>query len=109
MTLNVGIAGYGIVGKRRKLCVELHPDLKVKAICDKTFDNTNYDADGINGSAMLAITFKNLDISFNSYIPHRLNEGYGLNKDSIDIIKKKGTKLIITVDCGISNNEEIIF
>ena len=47
MTLNVGIAGYGIVGKRRKLCVDLHPDMKIKAICDKTFDNTNYDVDGI--------------------------------------------------------------
>jgi len=47
MTLNVGIAGYGIVGKRRKLGVDLHPDMKVKTICDKAFDNTNCFADGI--------------------------------------------------------------
>ena len=47
MSLNVGIAGYGIVGKRRKQCIDLHPDLKVKAICDKTFENTGYSADGI--------------------------------------------------------------
>lgn len=47
MTLNVGIAGYGIVGKRRKLCVDLHPDLKVKTICDKTFEKTGFSSDGI--------------------------------------------------------------
>jgi len=47
MSLNVGIAGYGIVGKRRKKYVDLHPNMKIKAICDKTFDNTHYDADGI--------------------------------------------------------------
>ena len=47
MTLNVGIAGYGIVGKRRKKCVDLHPDLKVKTICDKTFEKTGFSSDGI--------------------------------------------------------------
>ena len=47
MTLNVGIAGYGIVGKRRTVCVELYPDLKVKVICDKTFENTGFTSDGI--------------------------------------------------------------
>jgi len=35
--LKVGIAGYGVVGKRRKLCADKHPDLKVVAVCDKTF------------------------------------------------------------------------
>ena len=47
MTLSVGIAGYGIVGKRRKLCVDLHPDLKVKAICDKTFENTGFSSEKV--------------------------------------------------------------
>ena len=47
MTLNVGIAGYGIVGKRRKLCVDLHQDLKVTAVCDKTFEKTGFTSDGI--------------------------------------------------------------
>ena len=40
-------------------------------------------------------------------IPNRLNEGYGLNKTSIEKIAKDGYKLIITVDCGISGNAEI--
>jgi len=47
MSLHVGIAGYGIVGKRRKLCVDLHQDLKVTAVCDKTFENTGFTSDGI--------------------------------------------------------------
>jgi predicted dehydrogenase len=47
MTLNVGIAGYGVVGKRRKECVDLHPDLKVTAICDQIFENTGFTSDGI--------------------------------------------------------------
>ena len=47
MALDVGIAGYGIVGKRRKKCVDLHPELKITAICDKTFENTGFISNGI--------------------------------------------------------------
>ena len=35
--LRVGIAGYGVVGKRRHACIDRHPDLKVVAVCDRTF------------------------------------------------------------------------
>lgn len=41
------------------------------------------------------------------YIPNRLNEGYGLNKEAIKKIKEQGYNLIITVDCGISSIEEV--
>ena len=47
MTLNVGIAGYGIVGKRRKKCVDLQPELRITAICDKTFESTGSFSNGI--------------------------------------------------------------
>ena len=36
--LKVGIAGYGIVGKRRRECVDLHPKMQMVAICDKSFN-----------------------------------------------------------------------
>lgn len=48
-------------------------------------------------------------ISVESYIPNRLEEGYGLNKEAIQDIFDKGYRLMITVDCGISANEEIDF
>lgn len=41
------------------------------------------------------------------YIPHREKEGYGLNKESVNLIAKKGANLLITVDCGIANVDEI--
>jgi len=47
MKLNVGIAGFGIVGKRRKKCIDLHNILSVKAVCDKTFKNTGFSDNGI--------------------------------------------------------------
>lgn len=45
--LKVGIAGFGVVGKRRKECVDRHPDLRVVAVCDKTFAGDGMLADGI--------------------------------------------------------------
>ena len=46
--LKVGIAGYGVVGKRRKLCADKHPNLKVVAVCDKTFSSEGRLIDDIN-------------------------------------------------------------
>ncbi len=45
--LKVAIAGYGIVGKRRRNCVDLHPDMKVVAVCDQTFEHNGVFHDGI--------------------------------------------------------------
>lgn len=66
----------------------------------------DYDADGITSSSTLKRFFKSLDVDIGIYIPNRLNEGYGLNKDALDIISKEGYNLIITVDCGITAIEE---
>ncbi|MEO8033625.1 MAG: Gfo/Idh/MocA family oxidoreductase, partial [Acidobacteriota bacterium] len=45
--LRVGIAGYGIVGKRRRQFIDLHPRMKTVAVCDRTFDGNGVFADGI--------------------------------------------------------------
>lgn len=45
----------------------------------------------------------------NVYIPHRGREGYGLNKEALKYIKEKGVGLVITVDCGVGNFEEVEF
>lgn len=47
MVLKVGIAGYGIVGKRRRDCVDRHPDMHVVAVCDKTFEHKGVFHDGV--------------------------------------------------------------
>ena len=45
--LKVGIAGYGVVGKRRKECVDRHPNLRLVAVCDRTFDSEGILEDGV--------------------------------------------------------------
>jgi predicted dehydrogenase len=45
--LKVGIAGFGVVGKRRKDCVERHPNLRAVAVCDRTFEREDALADGV--------------------------------------------------------------
>lgn len=67
----------------------------------------DYDVDGITSTTVLKKFLKQRGLYTKSYIPNRLDEGYGLNKDAIDEICKEGYKLIITVDCGISGIEEI--
>lgn len=67
----------------------------------------DYDADGVSGSVILATTLQALGAKIDVYLPHRDKEGYGLNLAAIDYIKKQGTKVMITVDCGISNVKEI--
>ena len=68
----------------------------------------DYDADGLTGTALLLNFFSSLGLAVSFYIPSRLDEGYGLNKQAIEKIVQDGTGLIITVDCGISNKEEIL-
>jgi len=48
--LRVGIAGYGVVGKRRRHFIDLHPGLKTVAVCDRTFDDEGSFADGVRYS-----------------------------------------------------------
>lgn len=67
---------------------------------------TDYDCDGIPAGALLSDFFKEINYPVVSYIPER-SEGYGLNKEGIDELKRKGASLIITADCGITDNEEV--
>jgi len=65
---------------------------------------SDYDADGIPGGVVLHDFFKKINYrNFTNYIPHRDLEGFGLNNSAIDEFKKMGVKLIITVDCGITD------
>lgn len=74
---------------------------------EKTIIYGDYDVDGITSITVLKkfLNERGLDVDY--YIPNRLEEGYGLNKEAIEEIAKKGYKLMITVDCGISGVEEV--
>jgi single-stranded-DNA-specific exonuclease len=67
----------------------------------------DYDADGITATALLVDFFSKLKAPVSFYIPHRLDEGYGLNETAIKGIAEGGTEILITVDCGISSPAEI--
>jgi single-stranded-DNA-specific exonuclease len=68
----------------------------------------DYDADGIPGSVVLHDFFKKIGYEhFSNYIPHRHDEGYGLNTDAIQGFIDEGVTLMITVDCGITDFDEV--
>ena len=67
----------------------------------------DYDVDGITSATVLMKYFKERGANVDAYLPNRLAEGYGLNEASIDSIKESGTKLLVTVDCGISGYDEV--
>ena len=93
----------------------LMPDMKIivdrilKAIEDreKIIIYGDYDADGITSVTVLKSFLEERGLEVSSYIPNRLDEGYGLNKVAIKKIYDDGFRLMITVDCGISGIEEI--
>ncbi|MBF0152614.1 MAG: single-stranded-DNA-specific exonuclease RecJ [Magnetococcales bacterium] len=63
----------------------------------------DYDVDGATSSALLVRYFRGLGITVRVYIPDRLEEGYGPNVPAMQRLATEGTRLIITVDCGISS------
>lgn len=67
----------------------------------------DYDADGITSITVLKKFLEERGLIADYYIPNRLEEGYGLNKNAIEKIAKQKYSLMITVDCGISAIEEI--
>ncbi|MFH0828645.1 MAG: single-stranded-DNA-specific exonuclease RecJ [Candidatus Kerfeldbacteria bacterium] len=80
-----------------------------KAIRDKekTVIYGDYDADGVCATAVLSETIAALGGSVDVYIPFRETEGYGLNVRAVEELHTKGTRLIITVDCGTTNVREV--
>ena len=66
----------------------------------------DYDVDGITSIAILYKQLTKMGIEVGFYVPDRMVEGYGVNRDALDKIKSDGTKLIITVDTGITAVEE---
>ena len=62
----------------------------------------DYDADGITATALLVNFLRRLGGNVNYYVPHRINEGYGLHPEALERAKETGHTVVVTVDCGIS-------
>lgn len=66
----------------------------------------DYDVDGITAIAILYKYLVENEIAVDYYVPDRMQEGYGVNRDALDKLKEQGSSLIITVDTGITAVEE---
>jgi len=67
----------------------------------------DFDADGVTSTALMVQTLKAIGANVEPYIPHRVDEGYGLNSAALADLRKRGAKLVITVDCGIRSVAEV--
>lgn len=83
-----------------RLCTAIKKQEKITIFGD-------YDVDGTTATALLFLFLKKVGAQVDFYIPHRLHEGYGLNIEALQKIRRQGTDLLVTVDCGISNIEEV--
>jgi len=86
-------------------------DRIIKAVRNKEYIlvHGDFDTDGITGVALLCHNLKKLGVDVDYYIPQRLVEGYGFSMGGINQALKNGCSLIITVDCGITATNEIVY
>lgn len=66
----------------------------------------DYDVDGITGTAILVACIRLMGGQVRYYVPHRIDEGYGLHEEAIRRLAAQGTEVLITVDCGIASTQE---
>ncbi len=69
----------------------------------------DFDADGVTATALLVQVLQALGAKVKPYIPHRIDEGYGLNLEALQQLKEQGTRVVITVDCGVRSLDEVAF
>lgn len=69
----------------------------------------DYDVDGVTSTAVLYLYLSSRGVDVGFHIPCRNGEGYGLNTGAIDQIIADRADLMITVDCGITASEEIVY
>jgi single-stranded-DNA-specific exonuclease len=67
----------------------------------------DYDVDGVCSTAILVATLRDLGADCDWLIPDRLADGYGLSASSVEQLRRRGSDLVITADCGIGSVEEV--
>jgi len=68
----------------------------------------DYDVDGVSSTAILVSTLRSLGADCDWLIPDRLSDGYGLTMASVEQLRRRGTELVITADCGIGSVDEVV-
>jgi single-stranded-DNA-specific exonuclease len=86
---------------------------EASAIIQKAIQNSvpitvygDYDADGMTGASILVNGLKLLGADVTYFVPNRLEDGYGLSCEAIERLHRRGRRLIISVDCGITSVEQ---
>ncbi len=69
----------------------------------------DFDADGVTGTALLVKALRRYGLNVLHYIPHRVSEGHGLNHGAVDRLRERGASLIVTVDCGVTDIDEVAY
>lgn len=69
----------------------------------------DYDVDGMSGTALLYCCLRMLGADVSYYVPHRIDEGYGLHREALATIAGRGASLVITVDCGVTAQVEALY
>lgn len=69
----------------------------------------DYDVDGITATSLVFLILNRLGADVSYYLPNRLIEGYGLSEEGIIEAEKRGAKLLISVDCGVTATKEVEF
>ena len=91
--------------------IDMEPSVKrlVRAIENKEKIGVwgDYDVDGTTGASVLVCFLRAVGAEPIYYVPHRIEEGYGLNVAGLRRLKNQGADLVVTVDCGVSNAQEI--
>jgi len=69
----------------------------------------DFDADGVTATALLVLALRAMGGHVQPYIPHRVEEGYGLNIPALEELAQMGVRVVVTVDCGIRFPTEIAY
>ena len=99
----------GFASYARKAPIEAAAERLRRAIADheQIIVYGDFDADGVSSTALLVQALRALGGEVKAYIPGRVDEGYGVNNDSLHMLKEYGARVIVTVDCGIRSVDEV--
>ena len=75
---------------------------------DQIYVHGDYDVDGVTSAAIFDRYLKKIGCNVHTHVPHRINEGYGINLSAVDAARERGAKLFLTCDCGITAHEQVL-